>query len=175
MMCEAPWQTSWMKSRNTEIYTWCLTYTQWHFSEKGSDQTVYADSNSVTRVSMNADRWKKRGGATEDVRGELMRERLLLDLITVKHWTLIGDIKTFYESSCSNLQHYNSVPVQNISAAALQFTFCASFRVQYGTTVQLWGNKLLTSFVLFNRGQICFKTLRYTVKPVFRCASVHAC
>lgn len=53
-----------------------------------------------------------RGGGVDE-------ERLLLDLITVKHWTLIGDIKTFYESSCSNLQHYNSVPVQSKSAAAL--------------------------------------------------------
>ena len=106
-----------------EIYTRSLTYAQWQFSTKGSAQTVHADSNSVTCVSMNVNRWKKRAGAAEDGAerwtGELMRRRLLLDLITVKHWTLIGDIKTFYESSCFNLQHYNSVAVQNKSAAAL--------------------------------------------------------
>lgn len=82
-----------------------LTQTQW---------PVFPWMRIAERRERERRRMRQRG-----VRGELMRERLLLDLITVKHWTLIGDIKTFYESSCSNLQHYNSVPVQNKSAAAL--------------------------------------------------------
>lgn len=51
-MRRAPWQSSW----KAEMCTWRLTYTKWQISENGPSLTVYADSNPLTRVSMNAAR-----------------------------------------------------------------------------------------------------------------------
>lgn len=106
-----------------QIYTRCVTCTQWRFSENGSDQTVHADSNPVTRVSMNADGWKKRAGATE-VEAErytvgVDEEEAFTGFNHSKTLSSYWGYQTFYESRCSHLQHYNSVPVQNKSAAAL--------------------------------------------------------
>lgn len=42
------------------------------------------------------------GGGRQTHR-EILLQTGLRDLITVKHWTLIGGIKTFYGSSCSEL------------------------------------------------------------------------
>lgn len=65
------------------------------------------------------------------------REKVLLQtgpgaLITVKDWTLIRGIKTFYESSsCSKLQQHNGVLLQNKPAGVLCFTSYGSFSVNY--------------------------------------------
>lgn len=121
-MHKAPEHASRMKSGNVHNGVWHTL----RFRRKDLAQAVYRPS--TRRLEPSDPRFHECGSLKEESDrevygrvgvGEWMRERLLLDLITVKHWTLIGDIKTFYESSCSNLQHYNSVPVQNKSAAAL--------------------------------------------------------
>lgn len=109
-MRPAPWQSSW----NAETCTWRLTSTKWQISENGPSLTVYADSNLLTRVSMNAAR--REWGATEDEAerwaawgGGADEGEAFTGFNHSKTLNSYWVIKTFYESSCSNLQHYNSV------------------------------------------------------------------
>lgn len=165
--------------------TWSLTDTKWRISEKRSGQTVFADLNpwplfpwmhesleGESRSDRGWGREVKRHVGREGYRG-VQRADEGEAFTGFNHSKTLNSywvIKTFYESSCSNLQHYNSVPVQNKSAAALRVTFCASFTVQLQHYCATLEEQVVN--IICNGGLICFKSLHYTVRSIFRCANI---
>lgn len=100
------------------------------------------------------------------------REReLLLDLITVKHWTLIGDIKHFMRAAVPTC---NTTTVSQSKINQQQPSSSPSAPHLESNTALLcnFGEISCWHHSWHHRGQIYFKIPHYTVRSVFRCASV---